>query len=70
MGNKLTIAPRVDTIDFPKSEQGRDYDLHLYKNDEIDPGQIEGGFISFISSIYLLQSGNILVSFYIGTKME
>ena len=66
MGNKLTIAPRVDTIDFPKSEQGRDYDLHLYKNDEIDPGQIEGGFISFISSIYLLQSGNILVSFYIG----
>ena len=66
MGNKFTIVPRVDTIDFPRAEQGKDYDLSLYKEDEIDPHQIEDGIISFITSIYLLQSGNILVSFYIG----
>ena len=68
MRNKLKFFPRVDTIDFPRSEDGKEYDLTLYKKDEIEPDQIEGGWITIASSIDLLKSGNILIAYYIATE--
>ena len=64
MGDKLKLFPRVDTIDFPKTEQGKEYDFHIYKKKEVNPIHVKENSIPYGSSIYLLKSGNLLISYY------
>ena len=68
MGNKLKLFPRVDTIDFPKTEQGKEYDLTHYKDKEVNPIHVEVNSVPHGSSIYLLKSGNILISYCMQTE--
>ena len=68
MGNRFKLTPKVETIDFPKAEQGKEYDLKLYKKLDIDPPNLKEKFIPFGSSINLLKSGNILIAYYISIE--